>query len=97
MFLVPPAPEQIRLQRGTVSGTLVVRGSRVPSAGSFVLQTTSGDPTVEANWAAVASYKNCRRIELEGLTPGKTYTVRMRALGAAGPGAWSTSQSLMVL
>ena len=94
---VPPAPERLRLERGTVSGTLVVRSGKVQSAGSYDLQTTSGDPTVEANWAAVASYKNCRRIELQGLTPGKTYTVRMRALGAAGPGAWATSQSIMAV
>jgi hypothetical protein len=43
------------------------------------------------------SFKNSSRIELPGLTPGKVYSVRLRALGAAGPGAWTPASSLMVV
>lgn len=94
---VPDAPAGFDVYRGTVSGTLVARASRVARAGSYDVQITTADPTVESNWTPAGSYKNCGRIELQGLTPGKTYTVRIRALGSAGPGAWATSESLMVV
>jgi hypothetical protein len=93
----PAAPDRLRLARGNASGSLVVRASPLPRAGSYDVQITTGDPTVEANWVAAGSYRNCGRIELTGLTPLKTYSVRMRALGAAGPGAWTTPVSLVVL
>lgn len=93
----PPAPGGLRLARGSASGSLVVRASPSPRAGSYDLQLTTGDPTVEANWVAGGSYMNCGRIELTGLTPLKTYSVRLRALGAAGTGAWTPPVSLVVL
>lgn len=93
----PTAPAGLRLNCGTVSGSLVIRSGRVSNAGSYDVQITSGDPTLETSWTAAGSYKNCRRIELTGLTPLKTYSVRIRALGAAGPGAWSTPVSLLVV
>ena len=93
----PAAPQRLRLARGTTSGSLVIRAGRVPSSGSYDVQTTSSDPTVETNWAAAGSYKNCQRIELSGLATLKTWSVRVRALGAAGPGAWTAPASLMVL
>lgn len=94
---VPPAPGNLRLARGVNSGSLLVRAMPLPKVGSYDVQITTGDPTVEANWTAAGSYVNCGRIELDGLTPLKTYSVRMRALGAAGPGAWTTPESLVVL
>jgi hypothetical protein len=69
----------------------------VLKAGSYDLQLTAGDPTVESNWIDAGAYKNCRRIELQGLAPYKTYSVRMRALGAAGYGAWTMPASVVVL
>ena len=95
--LEPEAPARIKLSRGTVSGTAVLSASRVDNAGGYDVQLTTGDPTVEANWTDAGVYKNCRRIELQGLTPFKTYSVRMRALGAAGYGAWTTPTSVTVL
>ena len=93
----PPPPAVIKLSRGAVSGTLVVSASRVVKAGSYDVQLTAADPTVEANWTDAGVYKTCRRIELEGLTPMKVYSVRMRALGTAGYGAWSVATSVVVL
>ena len=94
---VPPAPTGVHTSCGTVSGSMVVRSGRVIGAGSYDVQLTSGDPTVEANWTAAGSYKNCRRIELKGLAPLMTWAVRVRALGAAGPGGWSVPVSLVVV
>lgn len=93
----PPAPDRLRLGRGVNSGSLLVRASPVPKAASYDVQVTTGDPTVESNWIVAGSFMNCGRIELGGLTPLKTYSVRMRALNAAGPGAWTTPESLVVL
>lgn len=98
--LVPadvPAPDRLILQRGPVSGQLIVRASRVPGAASYDVQMTTLDPTVEANWVAAGTYTTCRRIQLDGLTPGKVYQVRVRAFGAAGPGNWTLASSLMVV
>lgn len=94
---VPGAPEDFQLTRGPLSGTLTARVRRVPKAASYDAQVTSADPTVEGNWLAAGSFKNCSRIELQGLTPGKVYYVRLRALGSGGPGAWTIPSSLMVV
>jgi hypothetical protein len=95
--MVPAAPAVFRLDRGPISGSIVLRASRVSMAGSYDVQVTTGDPTVESNWIDAGSYKNCRRIELTGLTPMKTYSVRIRALGAAGFGAWTPAVSMPVV
>lgn len=94
---VPPPPQRFDLTRGPLSGSLVISASKVAKAASYDVQIATADPTVESNWTLAGSYKTCRRIELEGLTPGKVYSVRMRALGAAGPGPWTPASSLMVV
>lgn len=94
---VPAPPAQVKLMRGPVSGSMVVSASRVPTAGSYDVQLTTADPTVEANWSDAGNFKNSRRIQLQGLTPLKTYSVRLRALGAGGYGGWTTATSVLVL
>jgi hypothetical protein len=46
----PAAPTGVRVNGGMVSGSLVIRSSRVDGAGSYDVQLTSADPTVEGNW-----------------------------------------------
>lgn len=94
---IPSAPDGFVLSRGVLSGSIQVRARRVPKAASYDVQIATADPTLEANWSMAGSFKNCGHIELEGLTPGKIYSVRMRALGSAGPGAWTAPSSLMVV
>jgi hypothetical protein len=91
------APSQLRLQRGVVSGQLIARARPVPKAASYDLQIATADPTLEASWTDVGTYANCGRIQLDGLKAGTTYSVRMRAIGTAGPGAWTAPTSLMAL
>ena len=93
---LPPAPGRFRLAHGPVSGMLVVSAGRVTGAGGYEVQTATADPTVEASWTDAGTFKNCRRIALADLTVGKVCSVRMRALGAAGFGAWTSVESLMV-
>lgn len=75
----------------------MARVRKVPRAASYDAQITSEDPTTESNWIAAGRFKNCTGIELSGLTLGKTYFVRVRALGSGGPGAWTIPSSLMVV
>lgn len=91
------APDDFRVDRGPLSGTLIVRARRLPGAGAYEVQTAQADPTVESNWADAGTYKLCSRIELEGLTPGKTVSVRLRGIGSTSPGAWTPAASLMVV
>lgn len=92
-----PPPQNLRLKRGEVSGLLIARVTKLPRAGSYDVQVTTADPTVESNWSGAGVYTQCRRIELSGLTPLKTYSVRVRGVSSAGPGAWTLPSSLLVL
>jgi hypothetical protein len=92
-----PAPEGLLVDRGVLSGQIVVKMNKVAKAASYEVQTATADPTVETNWSGAGSYTGCRGIALDGLTPGKIYWVRVRALGNSGPGAWTTGTSVMVV
>jgi hypothetical protein len=91
------APNQFKLEQGPVSGMLVARARRMKAAGSYEVQLATADPTLEASWSQAGVYTSCRNIPIEGLVPGKTYSVRLRAIGAAGPGAWTSASSMMVI
>ncbi len=90
-----PAPEGVTLTQGTLSGSLNLRGSAPDNAASFEMQTTTqiANP---ASWAT-AGQATAPRMTLDGLTPGTTYWSRMRAIGSAGPGAWSEPVSAMAI
>jgi hypothetical protein len=92
-----PSPQNLRLKRGEVSGLLVARVAKLAAAGAYEVQLTASDPTVEANWSNAGTFTQCRRIELPDLTPLKTYSVRVRGISSAGPGAWTLPSSLTVL
>ena len=84
---VLPAPQQVTLTQGTLSGSLDLRGRPVPNAGSYEAQMTTTIDNADS-WES-AEQMTSARMRLEGLTPGKTYWARLRAIGSAGPGAWS--------
>ena len=92
-----PAPEGLTLKRGELSGVLIVHATRLAGAASYEVQLTDGDPTVEANWKPEGIHVHCSHIELTGLTPGKLYSVRLRGIGVAGPGAWSIAVTIMAV
>ncbi|GAC1621233.1 MAG: hypothetical protein NVS9B10_03810 [Nevskia sp.] len=91
------APAAFRVERGELSGVLIARARNQKGAGSFEVQTTAGDPTMDANWTDAGTYLHCSHIELKGLPPGKTVSVRLRGIGTQGPGAWTPAVSLMVV
>jgi hypothetical protein len=96
VFDTLPAPSQLMLTKGGLSGQIMVKASRLSGAGSYEVQLAAADPTTEASWNPAGTFKNCSRILLQGLTPGKTYSVRLRGIGTGGPGTWSSAASLMV-
>ena len=90
-----PAPEGATLLNGTLSGVLDLRSRPVVNAKSYEAQTTT-DVNKDESWKDVGTFTSTR-IALEDLTPGMTYWARVRAIGSAGPGAWSDAVSAMAI
>jgi hypothetical protein len=92
---VLPAPLNVTLKQGTLSGTLNLRAQPVQNAGSYEVQRTT-NPAQESAWQDVGAL-TAARMTLEGLTPGTVYTARIRAVGAKGPGAWAVTVPVMAV
>jgi hypothetical protein len=92
---VLPAPQNVTLKQGTLSGTLVLRGRPVPNAASYEAQQST-NIAQESAWQDLEAF-TAVRTTLNGLTPGTQYWARIRAVGAAGPGAWSEPVLAMAL
>lgn len=92
-----PAPNGFQVTHGVLTGTLNVQVTRLTGAGSYEVQSTQGDPGIEANWQHVLSSKNASHILLSDLIPGQTYWLRVRAVGNHGDGAWTDPLSIIVL
>lgn len=93
----PPAPSDVVLRQGDVSGTAVARfrPGRQPSVNE--VQTCTGDPNVEANWKTVGLFSG-GKANLNGFTPGSTVWIRIRTCGIRGVmGAWSDPAKIMVV
>ncbi len=68
------------------SGRLLVRGQAIDNAYSFEAQIKNQDGT----WQTVKIFSQVNHMLLENLTPGTTYTIRIRAIGANdSAGEWS--------
>ena len=90
-----PAPDGVTLTQGTLSGVLNLRSKPVTNAASYEAQLST-DLNKEENWKAQGTFTSTR-VEFDDLTPGTTYWGRVRAIGAAGPGAWSDPISAMAI
>jgi hypothetical protein len=89
-----PAPTNLRLARGTISGQLKVRCKKVLLAGSYQWRyATAAAPTA---WTQVDPTLSAS-ILLSGLVRGTEYVVQVRALGTQGPSDWSVASTLMVV
>jgi hypothetical protein len=72
---------------------LLVRLTPVTNAKSYNVQTSADGG---ATWADAGIFTQARRIELGNMVPGKTYSVRARAIGGSnGSSPWGNPQSLM--
>jgi hypothetical protein len=89
-----PAPVNLRLARGKLSGQLTVRCDVMAQAGSYQWRyATAAAPTV---WTLVDPTMGAR-VLLEGLAPGTQYVVQVRAVGTLGPSDWAGAAALMAV
>jgi len=91
------APGGFVVKHGKLSGVMVLHARALPGAISYEAYQTDGDPTSEAGWKDEGTFPGCNHIEIAGLTPGKIYWFRIRAISINGNGAWTDPASLMVI
>ena len=88
------APRNVRLKATGAMGSIQLLCDAVRRAKSYEVQYTQ-----DANagpWIDAGTFGSTRRIILSGLTRGKDYWLRIRAIGPHGPGAWSDRATIMV-
>lgn len=83
-----PAPENVRAAYNGHSGQIRVRSSPVKGAASYVTECREHGPGAPGPWQQV-KVSTSATITATGLTPGKEYAFRMKAVGAAGDSPWS--------
>ncbi|QWV91943.1 hypothetical protein KP004_11975 [Geomonas oryzisoli] len=83
-----PCPD-IVLSQGVKRGGIVGKAKSAPRARSCEFHITTGDPSVEGNWKHAAVFGQFKNMELDGLTPGQQYALRMRWIMPEGPGPWT--------
>ena len=91
---VLPAPQGAMLTQSTLSGQLDFRAGSVANASAYEAQMTTDINKDE--WENVGTF-TATRFSLDDLKPGTTYWARSRAVGSAGPGAWSDAVSAMAI
>lgn len=86
-----PAPSKVSLEQDPMTGALRYLIGRVKGAAAYHVQACLGDPNDEAAWTLEWQFTKIKGgVSLNGLEPGKVYYVRVRCLGHAGLGPWST-------
>jgi hypothetical protein len=88
------APGNVRLKQTGVSGVIQVLSDAVPRASAYELQYTENPNT--GPWLDGGTFASTRGIGVSGLTRGKDYWVRLRAIGTNGPGPWSDPATILV-
>ena len=93
----PPArPGDLQMQQNrNEHGVVWGKCNPVPRARGFEIGVCEGDPTTETNWRYAAMAVCASKLEVRGLIPGTVYSFRVRAVGANGPGPWSSYITLM--
>jgi hypothetical protein len=91
-----PAPANFKIARGAMSGTVAASATPVPGAGSYLLQSTTGDPTLPGSWSGGQVFMHCTHMELTGQTPGAKLCLRLCAVGPNGQGPWTDAMMIYV-
>jgi hypothetical protein len=91
---VLPAPANLRLSRGKLTGQLRARCNVVARAASYQWRIASAQaPTA---WLP-ADPSSSAHATLSGLTAGTSYVVQVRAIGSQGPGDWSDAATQIAM
>jgi hypothetical protein len=91
---VVAAPGNVRLKQTGVSGVVQVLCDAVDRASAYEMQYTL-DPN-NGPWTDGGTFASTRGVGITGLTRGKDYWARVRAVGTAGPGPWSDPATILV-
>jgi hypothetical protein len=84
-------PPSFRVESGSNSGQVVVRGRAVPKAVHYLVRyAPMGADGKPGMWTELPSTV-IRSITVDGLTPGTTYAFQVRAFGRLGLTDWSDS------
>ncbi len=86
-----PAPGNLRAAATDNAGVIELRCNTVKGASSYEWECKVHD-NVTAPWEAIKT-STSTKILVPALTPGTLYGFRVRAIGSAGPGAWSDEAS----
>lgn len=86
-----PAPGDLRAAATDNEGVIELRCNTVTGASSYEWECKVHD-NVAAPWSAIKT-STTSKILVPSLTPGTLYAFRVRAVGSAGPGAWSDEAS----
>jgi hypothetical protein len=86
-----PAPGNLRASATDNEGVNELRCNTVKGASSYEWECKVHD-NVSAPWTAIKT-STAAKILVPALTPGTLYAFRVRAVGSAGPGAWSDEAS----
>ncbi|MBU5614751.1 fibronectin type III domain-containing protein [Geomonas azotofigens] len=76
---------------------IIARASAVKGAKSYEIWVCESDPLVESSWRHHTTSGRVHRIDITGLTPGRLYYFRIRAVGATDAGPWSNFISMMAI
>ena len=90
-----PVPQNVRVRTTGTSGEAFVKCSAVALADAYELEHTL-DP-VDGPWVDGATFTSSQDMLLAGLTRGKDYYFRVRAIGSNGPSGWSDVATMMVV
>jgi hypothetical protein len=81
-----PAPIGFLAEMGPQIGEISLTWKAVRGASTYIVECKEHD--TPAPWTQAKIVKQAR-VTVGGLTPGKTYAFRVRALGSEGEGPWS--------
>jgi hypothetical protein len=89
-----PAPANLRLSRGKVSGQVIARCDRIERAGAYLWRyALSSTPTT---WLQVVTTVSAKAV-FTSLAPTASYLAQVSVVGSAGQGNWSDVATVTVL
>jgi hypothetical protein len=92
-----PIPQPVvTMRHGQTSGTMLGKMQMPAGVKSAEIEFTDGDPNVAENWKRLPT-TGSSSFEVTGLTPGKSYTFRVRFITNTGTGPWSNLVTLISL
>lgn len=93
-----PAPADLRVKHGLVSGSLDIHVAKLAGAHSYAVQISSlVDPHDESGWRHATVSSTAQHILLQGLTPLQNLWVRVCGVDANGNGLWTDPVRIAVV